>query len=608
MRAGLRRHRLLAWLAGGALAVILILLVIAGISVLQTYNLVKGPLRQAQDTLTQLAHNPDTINTRSGRQHVEAMLATATKDEVDAANEINGSIGLKILGIVPGLHTQRAGLVQLVADLHATTVTATALLHSVNTLANNSHGTDISLPDLKNLAPVLTAAHQQIQQTHRSTSGLWGPIGADRAKFNREAIRALNLLTNAQELVRYAVPFLGGDGPRTYLLVGENNAEMRDEGAPLSYSLVTAANGSLRVSGNQEIQIITNPVPVPGLTLPPGTQAAFGKFEPNRVWPNADMSADFPLDGRILQGMIAVSANLHVDGVIGMDVITLQDLLSLTGPVTVSGLPEAVTTNNATSLLLNQVYQGLAPSAQAPRREEMSAVADAAVHQLQNGQTDLVALARTLAADIGGRHLQLWDDNPSYEQTIRKVGASGAVDTTDPSRTFHLAVQNATATKLDYFVDIAISDTVYVQADGTAEVNTAVFITNHAPAGQPPSFQLGPDNTNSHVSGEYVGRVLLWAPTGSTLPKGAQTSNISESGLLLQTEQDVPVLPGHTAIAQFATVIPHAVQHGRLRLVFVPQPRLHPESLQVDVVGSGLKSPARVRTTLQKTTTLTWDF
>jgi hypothetical protein len=73
---------------------------------------------------------------------------------------------------------------------------------------------------------------------------------------------------------------------------------------------------------------------------------------------------------------------------------------------------------------------------------------------------------------------------------------------------------------------------------------------------------------------------------------------------------DVPLMPGQSATAHFDTTIPNAVQDGQLKLVFVPQPRLTPDSLSVRVAGQGLQggSPSTIRTTLTKTTSLSWKF
>lgn len=605
MRGWIRKHR-----QGFVVVILGFSLVASGLLVAvllayRTYEHVKDPLHSAQVTLTALAHSPDTLNSALGRNLTEIRLAMASKEVAEAESEIKSSVGLRILGLIPGLHSQRVGLDQLVSDLHETTATSVALLHSVSALAAHSHGTNISLPDLKSLGTEMGMAKDQLASEYRSASGLWGPIGADRQKFDQEDRRAVRLLGQGVDLAKYALPFLGADGPRTYLVMGENNAEMRDQGATLSYSLMRTSDGTISLTNGGTVNDIELSSPAAGDPVPTGTQAAFGELAPTETWQSTNATADFTFSGRDMQAMFASVKGMHVDGVMGIDVDALQGLLALTGPVSVPGISEPVTSQNAASILLSQLYQGLSPeSPQGPRREELADVTSATVHQLQTGNVDLVALARTLATEVAGRHLLLWDENPTYERTIREVGASGAVDTNDPNRTFHVAVENATATKLDYFVDVAIADTVYLNPNGSAVVDTSVKVVNHAPAGQPPSYQLGPDGMNSSIPGEYIGRVLVWSPRGSSVVGG-----INESGLVVH-EEDLPALAGHTAISQFSTTIPHAVRDGRLSLVFVPQPRLTPETVSVDVASSGLKpgSSSVKRASLTQSRTFTWYF
>jgi hypothetical protein len=384
--------------------------------------------------------------------------------------------------------------------------------------------------------------------------------------------------------------------------MGENNAEMRDEGATLSYALLNTLDGAITEQTGGTVANIALSAPAGGVEVPPGTEAAFGELNPTEVWQSTNATADFSFAGRDIQSMFADATGTNVDGVIGIDVVALQALLGLTGPVNVPGIAEPITTQNATYILLDQLYQGLPPgSSQGSRREELAAVASAVFHQLGVGKVDVVALARTLATEVAGRHLQTWDKVPDYERTISDLGASGDIDTDDPTRTFHVAVENATATKLDYYVDVAISDTVTIAPNGSATVDTAVTLTNHAPAGQPASYQLGPDGINSQVAGEYVGRVFLWAPRDS-VQKGA----INESGLQLAPEIDLPVLPGQSETAHFQTTIPNAIRGDELHLVFEPQPRLTPESLKARIVASGTQATTTV--SLTKPTTLTWTF
>ena len=601
MKSRLRARSKPVLLVLGLLFLLCILFLVAiGLSY-QTYMDARGPLQSAQDTLTAVAHNPNALDSSYGRNLTEIRLAQAQKDIVVAQRDITSSLGLKILGVIPGLHAQRAGLEQLLTDLQQTTIISRSLLSSVSTLAAQSHGTTVSLPALRTFGSALASARLQLSSEERSTAGLWGPVGAYRQKFDQEDARAVHLVSQGQGLVRYALPFLGGNGPRTYLVVGENNAEMRDQGAVLSYSLMHTLNGSINESAGGSAADIELSSPVPGVAIPAGTEAAFGHLDPTELWPSTNATADFPFSGRTMQAMFATAVGTHVNGVIGLDAVALQGLLALTGPLTVPGLPQPITAQNATYVLLNQLYQGLPPgSSQSGRREQIAAVTSAVFNALHTGNGDIVALARTVADSVSTRHLQVWDENPGFEKTIRDVGASGAADAVDPSRTFHIALENATATKLDYFVQVSVADTIYLTSDGTAYVDTAVRVSNGAPSG-PASYQLGPDGINSRVPGQYVGRVLVWGPRGSS-----QHGSVPESGLRV-TEEDLGVLPGQAATAQFTTSIRGAVQGGNLRLVFVPQPRLSPESVSVQVVEpNGTKLPP-THVLLTKTTQLRWN-
>ena len=592
--------------AGAVVAVAVIFLLVAGLSAYRSLSSARTLLNEAHATITSSISNENNLVSPAGRASALAGLDQVTAEASQADQELRSSFGLSALGVVPFLHTQRQGLLQLVDNLGTSATTGGTLLRQVNALASASSGTDVSIAQLRQLQTTVATAHQQFADFDRPSTGLWGPLGTAQRQFDHEDAKITGLLADGNRVISYALPFLGADGPRTYLIAAENNAEMRDEGSVLSYSLLHTLNGAITETTGGTVGTIELSGLAPGVTLPAGTQAVFGALYPPGNWQSVNASADFAFSGSDMQAMFSAATGTQVDGVIGIDVVALQALLKLTGPVTALGVPQPVTAQNAADVLLNQLYAGLPPeSSQVPRREQLSAVASAAFRQLNVGKVDVAALARTLATDVAGRHLQLWDINPQYERTINAMGASGDIDTVDPTRTFHVAVENVTKSKLDYFVNVGISDTVTVSPTGSAQVDTSVQLTNHAPAGQAPSYQLGPDGISSHVAGDYVGRVLLWGPRGSV-----EQGSVAESGLSLATPIDVPVMPGQSATVHFETTIPNAIRDGKLNLVFVPQPRLSPDSLSVHMVANGLQggSPSTIQTTLTKTTTLSWSF
>jgi len=595
-----------ALLSVGFLSLMLLFVVVVLLLSYHSYEAARGPLVDAEQTLSAVAHNPNGLDSSLGRDLTEIRLARAAQQIEQARKEIDDSFGLDLVQVIPIVAGERSGALQLVSDLSTSTGVSRQLLSALQSLATKSHGTTISLSGLHTFGRTLQRARTVLESEVRPTSGLIGPVGNARATFNREDSRAIDLLGQGVDLVHYALPFLGSDGPRVYLLVGENNAEMRAEGTVLSYALVHTRGGAVTVTPGSSIASVELKEPINTVPLPAGTRALFADkdgLEPTELWQSVNASADFALSGQLMQAMFSSATGTHVDGVIGIDVVALQGLLSLTGPVSVAGVSEPVDSQNASYVLLDELYQGLSPeSAQAPRHEELTAVTAAAFHQLQSGRSDVVALARVLAQEVAGRHLQVWDADPSYESTLREVGASGEVDTHDPDGTFHVAVENATATKLDYFVDVAITCDVYLNPNGTAYVDTYVQLSNHAPPNQAPSYQLGPDGANSHIVGQYVGRVILWGPRGSL-----QAGSVPDSGLRA-SEVDTSVLPGQTETVGFETTIRGAVRQHRLHLVFVPQPRLAPESLHIRIFDPGSHTPRSTSLVLSETTQLTWEI
>jgi hypothetical protein len=188
---------------------------------------------------------------------------------------------------------------------------------------------------------------------------------------------------------------------------------------------------------------------------------------------------------------------------------------------------------------------------------------------------------------------------------LERVGLGGGPGVISPDRTFHLAVENRNATKVDYFVQTAAEQRIQVFADGDADVQTTVVIHNSAPTGAAPSYQLGPDGYGTTKPGEYWGWVLLWGPAGAYQP-----GSVPESGLQLDQAIADRIYAGQSRQVVFDTVIHHAVRNGKLQLRYVPQPRLTPPSLSVTLQAPGwtIGGPATWAGFWNRTMTLSWDL
>ncbi len=313
----------------------------------------------------------------------------------------------------------------------------------------------------------------------------------------------------------------------------------------------------------------------------------FGPIRPTQTWQSVNATADFAFSGRAMAAMYRQATGQAVDGVIALDVPALAGLLGTVGPVSIDGLAEPVTAGNVGRLLLNDFYQGLAPTSdQTLRRERQADVVQAVMDRVTGQPHDAVALGRALGEAAAGGHLRLWSAQPGEEDVFERTGLGGGPATKEPDRTFHVAVQNRTASKLDYFVRPAVHQDVRLTSQGTAVVRTTVVIDNQAPKDATPSYQFGPAGF-TEKPGDYLAWVLLWGPEGSR-----QLQNgVAESGL--QLSQFVLVVPaGERREVVFETEVADAVRGGELRLRLVPQPRLAPMPLSVTLRSEGRRVTA----------------
>ncbi len=592
----------------GVLAgIVVLVLVVLGLSAAYSILKARSELEAAKAEIDSVTHNPHYLLSSAGRLHAARVIAQVQSNINAAHSTLSDSPGVTAMWALPYLHTQRQVLFNLLSDVGVTTAAGRSLLGAVNTLVSESHGTTLSMTALATLHNRIVTAYAKLAPLGHPAPGIFPllpPLASAEAHVDADLTRLTGLLADGRQLTAYAQIFLGADGPRTYFLAAENNAEMRDQGAVLSYALINTDDGTFDTTADSSIGnlALTTPAPVP---MPPGTQQVFAGFNPTQVWQSTNAPASFPWTGQDIQAMYAQATGQHIDGVIALDVPGLASLLQLTGPVRVAGVPVPITAGNLATITLHDLYEGVPATAdQTARRDILSTIARAVVDKMKVEHIDMAAFADTLAKDAAGRHLLAWDSVPSYEATIRRFGGSGAVDAYDPTRTFHLAVEDGGANKLDYYVNVKQSENVVLTASGDAEVITTVTADNTTPPNVPAGYQYGPDGVNTFVPGQYLGLAFLWGPRGST-----QSGSVPESGLTV-SDQQLNVLPHQSQSVQFQTVIHHAVQNGRLQLIFVPQPRLHPVELTIHMSSEApwhLSGPSLVHVALSKSLTWTWE-
>ncbi len=587
--------------------IIFLFLAILALNSYLSLNAAKSNLLLAKNIIDKVDGNPNFYETSSSRNTIKLQLKAALKLSDSANNSLSGSFGLNAFKYVPYLGNQVNGIDSLSTDVNKTINSVYGLLVQFDSLDTSSglNGHQIPVSKLVSLSNVLKGTLNTFRTLTSPSAGLIGPLAHERNHFNSLIAKADTELYNAINTLNTVVKFCGNTSPQTYLIVGENNAEMRDQGIPLSYSVMTINNGKFKISSPSRIINLNISQPI-NFQLPAGTQKVFGIMQPTLLWQSTNATANFNLTGQLMSEMYKQATGTSIDGVIALDVPTLAKLLSLTGPIAIPAISTTITSSNLDTVILHNLYNSVPANDQQFRRDEIAKVAVSILNKLSNNSNvNIVTLAKDLAQEAKGRHLLIWTKNSSEENVINFDGFGGNPSYKNANRTFHLAIENATATKMDYYINATANYNIYVTRSGTAVVNTSVTVTNSAPANAKPSYQLGPDYINSFVPGEYVGRAEFWGPNGSQ-----QLSSVEESGLRLN-EVDFKVYAGHSITVNMQTIIPNAVQGSKLSLRFVPQPRMTPITLNVNITGARFNiknGNASNQLAWNKTENLTWSL
>jgi lipopolysaccharide/colanic/teichoic acid biosynthesis glycosyltransferase len=388
----------------------------------------------------------------------------------------------------------------------------------------------------------------------------------------------------------FLVPRLfGADGPRTWVIGAENNAELRGRGGYIgSLGTLTAEAGRMELT---DFQPTSNLPPLPAdesvqQRIDPEYVEQYLALDGSGAWQNLLMSPDFPTGARMLLGSLEAAANMPADGLIALDPIALSYLLRATGPVEVPGIPEPLTSENIVEWSLNKVYFSSA-GANDERRELLSEVATTVWDRLLAGPNlNAQAAAMALTQAMSERHLVLYSTHPEEQKVIEQLGIGGSVDSTDNDYLLLLG-QNVAENKMDYYLTRDIDFTGVLQDDGSLDVSILTTVRNTAPVNtEIPGYVSG-------VRPDYEGRtrdfMALFVPARAEVrdfQKDGKTS-IEFSSTLEQGKRRlgtyVDLAPGASQTFAYRYRVPDALTDGAYRLNVQNQATVTPDTLTIQI-------------------------
>jgi hypothetical protein len=283
---------------------------------------------------------------------------------------------------------------------------------------------------------------------HVETSVLLRPLSARLGTFRAlidDAAAGADALHRAVELLP---GMLGADGPRTYLLLFQNNAEWRSLGGiPGQVAHVTASEGQVTLDGLVAAGNFPQ-YPESVLPLADDVEAVYGD-RPGQWMQDVTQVPDFAVSAQLAREMWSREFGETVDGVFAVDTVTLSYLLKATGPISLPG-DDTINAENALSQLLNEVYFRYPDPADQDAFFE--ATAGAVFSALTAGAPDPAQLLDALARAGAERRLLAWSADESEQTRISGTALAGALPATSAKQaSFGVFLNDGTGSKMDYY-------------------------------------------------------------------------------------------------------------------------------------------------------------
>ena len=403
--------------------------------------------------------------------------------------------------------------------------------------------------------------------------------------------RGLPLLRAGLEIGVVAPDLLGVGEPRTYLILAQNEDELRPTGGFISGAgRLTFDGGRIAELDFRDANYVDDYAHKPYPDPPEPLLTYMG----SELWlfRDANWSPDFPTSARQAAYFYEYGQGVEVDGVVALDQRVLELLMAGLGEVQVPGMPEPVTAANVRQFMRaawNPGDAGVTREWLYSRKEFIGRLAAAIRERVERDprSVDWLQVAGAMYHALEGHHLLLFVDEADVARTLARVGWDGALR---ESENDYLMVVDANLGfgKVNPLIDEAVDYRAVLHADGTAAAELALTYSHRGSQEgvrcQHPLPYTGDMTYEAMMHRCYYDYLRVYAPAGSVLR--AATSHPTPAGYLLRGEPDdgrtvtlgdeagkvvfaqfFVVEYGQTLTTRFAYDVPHAarLEDGRWR-------------------------------------------
>ena len=375
--------------------------------------------------------------------------------------------------------------------------------------------------------------------------------------------------------VQRAPAMLGANGKRVYFIAFTTPAEARGLGGYMgNWAEITMDQGHISVTGF-------------------GRTADLAVDGDTAHWVQITSSPNFPDVAKAIADGYAVYSGHPVDGVIAMDVYTVSALMTLTGPIQLTSLPQSIDSAGVAKFLLSDQYSLV--QNRADQIDMLEEVASLTINKLLTSELpkppDLINLLAPFAAQ--GR-LDGWAADADEETLFERIGMAGEVAAPPSGDALAVVIDNVGNNQIDYYT--TGEQSYNVATDALAETATAgldITLHNTAPAGV-----TDPPIVFADSQGAATGTSVMQLNLQSVLPivkitvdgtERAADATTTGQGFLV-SRVDLQIAPQETVKIHVDLAGPLDLSDG-YHLMLRNQAAVHPLTTSVVINGQAVDDP-----------------
>ena len=337
------------------------------------------------------------------------------------------------------------------------------------------------------------------------------PLLSDaRSQLQAQTSDIAQLMGNIALAAKLAPPLMGADGPRSYFMGFQTNAEARGTGGLVGgFGILRFDNGKPNVPSLGPNTTLMDG-PFTPFSINPEFDQNYGFTRPTTDIRNTNQSSHFPYAAQIWKSMWAERTGMNVDGAIAIDPIALSYILGATGPVVMPD-GETVSENNVVELTESTLYSRF-PTDQTARKQYLQDIATEVVKKITKPVESPRKLLEALGRAVGERRISVWSSNPTDQKLLEETPLSHVIPD-DAAPYAGVVINNLGGNKMDYYLTREIE----YAADGCKGDNRKSTVT----------VRLTNTVENPDALTDYVGGRLGFFPgIGADIPKGTILTSV----------------------------------------------------------------------------------